>query len=54
MSPFVRIATTTTLVGLGLVALARITRARRPNRLLLYRYADRRQFFGDVREWASR
>ena len=47
MSPFVRIAITTTLVGLGLVALARITRARRPNRLLLYRYADRRQFFGD-------
>jgi hypothetical protein len=42
-----KIATTTTFVGLTLAALGRSTRARPANRLLLYRYADRKQFFGD-------
>jgi hypothetical protein len=47
--PIVWIATTATLVGLGLVALARrTTRAKPANRLLLYRYADRRQYVGDT------
>ena len=45
-----QMAVTSTFVGLSLVALSRTTRARRhkpPNRLLLYRYAARRQFYGD-------
>ena len=42
-----KIATTTTFVGLTLAALGRTTRAKPANRLLLYRYADRKQFYGD-------